>query len=227
MCGISPNSLIIAAGLIICLLFSPVHPVLATPMSLSEVIVKIQERYEKTEDLKAKFIQELTIKAMKKTEREEGVLYIKNPKRMLWHYIKPKVKKLIITPQNAWLYVPDDKVVYVQDAEEIFRSKLTVKLLSGIGKLDDDFKVSFSKNGPVDGKGNYLLTLIPKVSDWGVDRIFLGIDKDTFLIIQCSFSDVYGNATRIRFTDIKTNSQLSDNLFFFKPPHGVEVFKTP
>ena len=211
----------------ICLLFSLANPALAAPMSLSELIAKIQEKYEKTEDLKAKFIQEVTIKAMKKTEREEGVLYIKNPKRMLWDYVKPKVKKLIINPQKAWLYIPEDQVVYVQDAEEVFKSKLTVKLLSGIGKLDNDFKVSFSKDGPVDGKGNYLLALIPKGSDWGVDRLFLTIDKDTFQIIQCSFSDVYGNLTRIRFTDIKINNQLPDHLFFFKPPRGVEVFKSP
>jgi len=61
-------------------------------LPLDELIVKAQERYERTEDIKAQFIQEVTIKAMNKTEREEGVVYVKNPRRMLWVYSKPKAK---------------------------------------------------------------------------------------------------------------------------------------
>jgi len=226
-CGIYPISLIITAGILICLLFFPVPAVRAELLSLGEVVAKIQERYEKTEDLKARFVQEITIKALKKSEKEEGVIYIKNPKRMLWHYLKPKVKKLIINPEKAWLYVPEDRVVYVQNAEDVLKSKLTVKLLSGIGKLDEDFNINFSGGLPVDERGNYLLTLIPKESGFGVDRLFLTIDKDTFLIMQCSFSDMYGNVNRIRFTDIKTNTNLSDRLFAFRPPKGVEVYNLP
>ncbi|MEI8171982.1 MAG: outer membrane lipoprotein carrier protein LolA [Deltaproteobacteria bacterium] len=227
VCGIYPIPLIITAGILICLLFFPVPAARAELLSLREVVTKIQERYEKTGDLKARFVQEITIKALKKSEKEEGVIYIKNPKRMLWHYLKPKVKKLIINPEKAWLYVPEDRVAYVQNAEDVLKSKLTVKLLSGIGKLDDDFNVSFSGEGPVDAKGNYLVTLIPKESGLGVDRLFLTIDKDTFLMIQCRFSDMYGNVTRIRFTDIKTNTSLSDRLFAFRPPQGVEVYNLP
>jgi outer membrane lipoprotein carrier protein len=225
--GISPLFLIISAGIFISLLFFPAPPVQADPLPLEALVLKTQERYEKTENLKARFIQDMTIKAMKKSEREEGVVYVKHPRRMLWHYVKPTTKKLIINPQKAWLYVPGDGVVYVQNAEEIFKSKLAVKFLSGLGKLDEDFNVEFSIGGPVDEKNNYLVTLIPKEADYGVDRLFLTIDKDTFLIVQCSFSDIYGNMTRIRFMDIKTNTTLPDHLFTFKPPKGVEVFNLP
>jgi len=227
MCRIYSISLAMTAGMIMVMLLFPVSSFSAESLSLDEVVAKSQGVYEKTEDLKARFVQDMTIKAMKKTEREEGVVYIKNPKRMMWHYLKPKVKKLIINPRNAWLYVPADKVVYIQDGEQIFKSKLIVKFLSGVGKLGEDFKISFSQDGPVDRRGNYLLVLIPKEADFGVDRLFLTIDKDTFLIVQCSFSDIYGNISRIRFSDIKTNTKLSDHLFSFKPPQGVDVFNMP
>jgi outer membrane lipoprotein carrier protein len=225
--GMSFIPFVIAAGVMAGLLFFPVLTIQAEPLAMEELVSKIQETYEKTEDLKARFVQEMTIKAMKKTDREEGMVYIKNPKRMLWHYLKPSVKKLIINPKNAWLYVPEDKVVYLQNAEGLLKSKLIVKFLSGVGKLSDDFKVAFSKSDPVDGTGNYLVTLIPKESDFGVDKLFVTIHKETFLIIQCSFTDMYGNITRIRFSDIKTNTKLSNNLFTFKPPQGVEVFNVP
>jgi outer membrane lipoprotein carrier protein len=199
----------------------------ADTLSLDELIAKAQERYEKTQDLKAQFIQEVTIKSVNKTEREEGVVYVKNPRRMLWVYSKPKAKKLIINPKKAWLYIPEDHAAYVQDTENIYKSKLAVKFLSGIGKLSEDFDVGFSKPDNVDKNGNYLLTLVPKVSDTGVDKLHITIDKENFQIIQCSFADLYGNNTRIRLTDIRINNNLDDKLFNFKPPSGVEVFNMP
>jgi outer membrane lipoprotein carrier protein len=194
---------------------------------LDELIAKAQERYEKTQDIKAQFIQEVTIKSVNKTEREEGVVYVKNPRRMLWVYSKPKAKKLIINPRKAWLYIPEDHAAYVQDTENIYKSRLAVKFLSGIGKLSEDFHVDFSKPDNVDRNGNYLLTLIPKVSDTGVDKLYITIDKENFQIIQCSFADLYGNVTRIKLSDIKINNNLDDKLFSFKPPTGVEVFNMP
>jgi outer membrane lipoprotein carrier protein len=197
------------------------------PVPLDELIAKAQERYEKTQDIKAQFIQEVTIKSVNKTEREEGVVYVKNPRRMLWVYSKPKAKKLIINPKKAWLYIPEDHAAYVQDTENIYKSRLAVKFLSGIGKLSEDFHVGFSKPDNVDRNGNYLLTLIPKVSDTGVDKLYITIDKENFQIIQCSFADLYGNVTRIKLSDIRINNNLDDKLFSFKPPTGVEVFNMP
>jgi outer membrane lipoprotein carrier protein len=197
------------------------------PVPLDELIAKAQERYEKTQDIKAQFIQEVTIKSVNKTEREEGVVYVKNPRRMLWVYSKPKAKKLIINPKKAWLYIPEDHAAYVQDTENIYKSRLAVKFLSGIGKLSEDFHVGFSKPDNVDRNGNYLLTLIPKVSDTGVDKLYITIDKENFQIIQCSFADLYGNVTRITLSNIRINNNLDDKLFSFKPPTGVEVFNMP
>jgi len=213
--------------ILICLLFFALRTSFADILPLNELIARTQERYKKTQDIKAQFIQEVTIKSVNKTEREEGVVYVKNPRRMLWVYSKPKAKKLIINPKKAWLYIPEDRAAYVQDTENIYRSKLAVKFLSGIGKLSEDFHVGFSKPDTVDRNGDYLLTLVPKVSDTGVDKLYITIDKEDFQIIQCSFTDLYGNMTRIRLADIRINNNLDDKLFNFKPPSGVEVFNMP
>ncbi len=215
------------AVLMMCLSFFPGPAASESIMPIGKLIAKMQERYEKSQDLKARFIQEVTIKAMNKTDREEGVLYVKNPRRMLWNYTKPKPKKLIINPKKAWLYIPEDHVAYFQESEKVYRSKLAVKFLSGIGKLSEDFNINYSQPDALDSKGNYHLTLIAKVSDIGIDKFYLTIDKDNFQVIQSSFTDLYGNVTRIRLTDIKINNNLSDKLFNFTPPAGVEVFNMP
>ena len=52
--------------------FFPNRGGLRGALSLERLAAKTQEIYEKTTDFKARFIQEVTIKSMKKTEREEG-----------------------------------------------------------------------------------------------------------------------------------------------------------
>ncbi len=207
------------------ILVFPASAFCAEVLSLEQLTAKTQETYEKTKDLKARFIQEVTIKSMKKTEREEGTIWIKNPKMMLWDYQKPKEKKLVINARTAWLYVAEDRMVYVQNAEDVYRSRTAVKFLSGIGKLSDDFQLRFAKDNPLDEEGNYLLTLTAKEKEPGIDRLHLTIDGKTFQILQCLFDDTYGNTTRLRFSDIQTNTGVPDKFFTFKPPAGVEAVK--
>lgn len=195
--------------------------------TVEELTARTQDVYEKTGDLKAHFIQEVTIKSMKKTDREEGTVWIKNPKMMYWDYTKPKVKKLIINSRKAWLYVAEDRMVYLQSADDVYRSRLAVKFLSGIGKLSEDFSVRFPKDGHADINGNYLLKLTAKEKGNGIDRIDLTIDKKTFQIIQCRFDDEYGNTTRLNFTNIQTNTGVSSSFFTFTPPADVEIVNMP
>jgi outer membrane lipoprotein carrier protein len=207
--------------------FSAPSGISAEVLSLEQLSAKTQEIYERTTDLKARFVQEITLKAMKKTEREEGVVTFKNPKMMLWDYLKPKAKKLVINAQKAWLYVPEDRIVYVQNAEDVYRSRIAVKFLSGIGKLSEDFQIRFTKDAPLDDKGNYLLTLTAKDAGTGVDRIHLTVDGKTFHITQCRFDDAFGNTTQLFFSDIRLNTGVSDTFFSFKAPKGVEVVSMP
>jgi outer membrane lipoprotein carrier protein len=216
------------AALFLCaFLFVNTPVVRAETLSLEQLSQKTQEIYEKTTDLKARFVQEVTIKSMKKTEKEEGVVTFKNPKMMLWDYQKPKAKKLVINAKTAWLYVPEDRMVYVQSAEDIYRSRIAVRFLSGLGKLSEDFHIRFTDDTPRDKEGNYLLTLTAKESGSGIDRLYLVVDGKTFQIIQCRFDDAFGNTNRLRFSDIRLNTGASATLFTFKVPEGVEVVDMP
>lgn len=192
--------------------------------SLEQLTADMQETYDQTQDLQAAFVQELTIVSIKKTEREEGTVYFKNPGRMYWEYTRPKSKKLVVNPQKAWLYVPEDLVVYVQDAQAMYQSKVILRFLSGVGKMREDFQIEYAAPQATDKEGHYLLVLTPKQADMGIDRLHLTVDRKSFQILQCSFSDAFGNLTRIRFRNIRTNNRLPESLFHFKPPRGVEIF---
>jgi outer membrane lipoprotein carrier protein len=197
------------------------------PPSIDEIITRLQMTYEKTLDFNAQFVQETTIKSIKKTEVEEGVVFFKNPKNMLWNYSRPKAKKLVINPRKAWLYLPQEKVAYVQDADYIFKSKVLIKFLSGLGKLKDDFTITYAEPRALDKNGNYLLILTPLEKIPSLNPFQITIDKSTFLILQVSFEDAMGNSTSVKFSNISTNTRLSEKIFQFQPPPGVSIFNMP
>ncbi|HNQ02083.1 MAG: outer membrane lipoprotein carrier protein LolA [Syntrophobacterales bacterium] len=194
-------------------------------LSLDDVIRKIQDTYERTGQVKARFTQTVTLKAMKKTEREEGVFYFKKPRRMRWVYTKPAAKELVINPEKAWLYVPADRMAYVQDAEGIFRSTVSVRFLAGIGKLKDDFRISFAPGKEAGKSGSYVLDLVPVKPEEGVRKLQIAVSRETFQIVRVVLFDPYGNVTTLAFSAVELDRDLPDSLFTFKPPAGVEVIK--
>jgi outer membrane lipoprotein carrier protein len=195
--------------------------------AVGDITQKLQSSYENAKDLKANFIQEATIKSIKKTEREEGKVFFKNPKSMLWEYTKPQGKKLVINSQKAWLYLSREKVVYTQKSESIFQSKFLINFFSGSGKFKNDFVIKYAEPKALDKDGNYLLILIPREKTTACNSVKLTIDKNNFYILQISFDDVMGNSTTLKFSNIFMNTGLSQKMFQFKPPAGVEVFEMP
>lgn len=194
---------------------------------IDDIVQKLQHAYEKTEDFKANFLQETTIKSIKKTEIEEGSVFFKNPKNMLWNYTKPRAKKLVINRHTAWLYLPQEKVAYWQKSDNIFQSKALIKFLSGLGKLKDDFAITYAEPKALDKNGNYLLLLIPLEKNTILNPIQINVDKSKFYILQVNFDDTLGNSTSIKFSNIFINNGLTDKMFQFQPPAGVEIFKMP
>ena len=225
------NKLFTAVEVVLCLILS----LLAWPCcafseelpTVGEIAQKLQSTYEKTKDLKADFIQEATIKSIKKTEREEGKVFFKNPKNMLWEYSNPKGKKLVINSQTAWLYLSEEKVAYRQKSESIFQSKLLINFFAGTGKLKDDFVIKYAEPKALDKDGNYLLILTPREKTAACNSVKLTIDKNNFYILQVSFDDVMGNSTTLKFSNISINMGLAQKIFQFRPPVGVQIFEMP
>jgi outer membrane lipoprotein carrier protein len=221
---------IVAAWLISLSVFSiGANTLMATPSqpALNELLARMQGAYEQTRDFQAYFVQEVSIKSVKRTDREEGTVYFKNPHQTRWDYEKPRGKKLVVSAKKAWLYVPEDKIVYVQNAEGFLRSKLAVRFLSGIGKLREDFNIEYALSPISDQGSSYLLILTPKDTRELTKKLYLSVDAGTLQIVACRFTDSYGNETKIRFTQARINQGLPDSLFTFKPPLRVDIVDIP
>ncbi len=102
------------------------------------VLVEVQNRYESTNDLEARFLQEFVGKMMKQAQKGEGKVYFKKKGMMRWDYRVPN-QKFISNGNVVWYYQPDENQVLVYDLSNLIKEKTPLAFLAGEGKLDRDF----------------------------------------------------------------------------------------
>jgi outer membrane lipoprotein carrier protein len=199
-------------------------PAKAEAPSLAAIITGMQERYEKIRDFRAGFVQTSTIRATNRTEREEGIVHFKKPLRMRWEYQRPAGKLFITNPEQAWLYLPEDRVVYVQETQKMLANRVAHKFITGLGRISEEFDVAL---GEKDRRGHFRLTLTPKEPQAEVEKILLLVEGKSFDILQFTVIDFSRNSTSVEFQNLTFNINPPERLFRFRIPAGVETVVIP
>ncbi len=217
--------ILIRSFIFLLVLFLGPAPVRGESPSLDDIVARVQQQYETNADFKAGFQQESTVKTLGKKQQAEGVVYFKKPGKMRWVFNRPIKQEIISDGKTLWTYRPEEKQVIVSRMTQAFESKTPSTFLAGLGNLKRDFRARFAQP-PAPGK-NYSLELTPVEAQGGLEKLFLIVDPKSFHIVQATVQDVMGNVTQVKFSKIQFNTNLSDDLFTFTPPKGVEVFQMP
>ncbi|MEK7773016.1 MAG: outer membrane lipoprotein chaperone LolA [Deltaproteobacteria bacterium] len=187
---------------------------------LNHVIGGLQKKYDSITSLSADFTQEFSSKAAKKTLTSEGRVFFKKPGRMRWIYSGPTKDEIVSNGRTVWVYQPDLNQVMERPADAA-SSSIATDFLAGVGKIKKQFEISIAE----EGKDSYRLELIPKEANLNIKRIFLDVDKATFLVVRTAIDDSFGNETRVSFRNIKTGTAQQDSFFEFKPPKGAAIVR--
>jgi outer membrane lipoprotein carrier protein len=117
--------------------------------------------------------------------------------------------------------MPADKQVIVGTLPSDAQTTPAV-FLAGRGHLVRDFTVSFTEL-PGKPSGLTALKLVPKRPDPDLDWLILGVDPVSLQIRQLIAADGQGGRSTFTFSDLKENRNLSDKIFAFQIPRGVDV----
>jgi outer membrane lipoprotein carrier protein len=214
------NFIILSIAMLIYLFSTP----MAFGITGETVLSEIQNRYEKTNEFEANFVQEYVSKMMRQPNKAEGKVYFKKKGMMRWDYTVPN-QKFISNGHTLWYYQPEEKQVLVSDISSVLKEKTPLAFLAGEGNLKRDFKLINLNESISEKEDNYILELAPKEPLANLTKLILTVDKKTYYVIQADVFDELGNVTRTRFIDIKTNIGLSNSFFHFAIPPGTEVIK--
>ena len=193
----------------------------STKGTAEELAARIQARYDTIRDFEADFVQSYQGGLLRTKTTEHGTVAIKRPGRMRWVYTKPERKEFVSNGQQVYSYVPRDKQVIVSPMPAGDQTTPAL-FLTGRGHLVRDFTAEFA-DVPEAGANTVGLKLVPKKEDPEVEWLLLAVDPASLQIRHLVALDRQGGRSSFTFTNLKENRNLSDKLFEFQIPRGVDV----
>lgn len=189
-----------------------------------EIIEKMQNVYERTQDFRAEFRQTLTYRVYGRKQTFDGIVQLKKPGKMRWDYTRPDKKLFVSDGKVLWVYEPEDNQAFRQTLGDS-ALPTAVTFLLGQGKLDKEFDVSRVTEGAAEygDAADYVLKLVPKLPNAQYKHLILDVDPKTFQVKQTFIFDTQGNVNQVSFFKPELNTRVKDALFQFTPPAGTKV----
>ena len=202
---------------------APAAPVASEAPPVATTVARIQKFYEGTQDLHARFDQELTA-AIGGKKKASGDVWLKKPGRMRWEYQKPERKLMVADGSTLWVYEPEDEQAFRQ-ALKTSSLPSSVTFLLGTGKLSDEFDISYQHLDGVGAPGDLVLKLVPRQATAAYRNLDFVVDPKTFMVKETVVHDQQGGVNHLRFHDVETNKGLANSRFEFTPPAGTRILK--
>ena len=191
--------------------------------SAEQLAARIQARYDKVRDFEADFVQSYQGGLLRTKTTERGTVAIKRPGRMRWVYTKPERKEFVSDGKKIYSYIPRDRQVIVSEMPTGAQTTPAL-FLTGRGHLLRDFTVSFTEVPDV--KNALGLKLVPKKDDPEFEWLTIAVDPESLQLQQLVALDRQGGQSTFTFTNMKENRDLSDKIFDFQIPRGVDVISS-
>lgn len=218
----SPGRLRAYVGLLLLLLAVPARGLAA---SATDVVRKVQDRYDETRNFAADFSQEMRIESGGQVLKSSGKVWFQRPGRMHWEYLTPEKQTIIADGTSLWIVQPADNQVLKAPLQNAFESRTPVSFLLGVARIEQDFRATLLS--PADD-GKLRLQLDPaKAEDGSLGSLVLDVDPATYDVTAATIRDPLGNTTRVALLDVRRNGTVDETLFRFERPAGMDVIEAP
>ena len=185
-----------------------------------ELAARIQHRYDGIRDFEGDFVQSYEGGVLRVKTTERGTVAIKRPGKMRWIYTHPERKEFVSDGTRMYSYLPADRQVIVAPLPAAEQTTPAL-FLAGRGHLVRDFSATFTELPGASGLRG--LRLVPRKADPELEWLILGVDPTTYQIRHLVAVDGQGGQSTFTFSNLKENRSLSDKIFTFQIPRGVEV----
>jgi len=202
-----------------------------SPKNLSDILSEMEKANTAFKTLKASIVYTRTITLLESTEISEGELSYKKPKRMYLKFYPPRDEVNVVDGKYVWVYHPSEKQVEKYEMINSMQSSQGVSFFEfGYGESVDAAKKDYTitlLDTKEDGKNRfYILDLLPKDPKSQYSDIRLWVEEGFWLPGRIELYESQGEVVNvIELKNIKLNKGMSDKLFVFDVPRGVEVIE--
>jgi outer membrane lipoprotein carrier protein len=204
-----------------CALFH--EPVLAHAQDVHQIAQAVDAHYNHLRSLQTEFTEIYRGDGAERTE--SGTLRLKKPRKMRWDYRSPREKLFVSDGKAVWFYLPAERQLRRTDFKKLDDLRSPIAFLLGKTKLENELQgLSKVVDQPPLIAGNTLLRGVPKAMADRLSEVLLEITPSSQLA-RIVLIEVDGAATEFRFSNPKEDIEVSDKLFQFTPPPGVETIE--
>ncbi len=191
-------------------------------LSANDIILRVQEVYDRAKTFKAGFKQRYYVKAHDKTKDSSGSVIFAKPGKMSWRY----------TQGNR--VVSDGKLIKIYDQRlgQVYEQALdktqypaALSFLTGQGQLSQNFKFTKMDATVMKFESGYVLGGEPLQPTPAYQQVFFFVDARTFHVRRVIIQDAQGNRNRFDFLTAEVNTKPQRGEFVFTPPNGTQVIK--
>jgi outer membrane lipoprotein carrier protein len=187
---------------------------------LDTLLDKIQQTYEHTNALTAKFDQTATLTSLNRQQVSSGRVYVEKPHSIRWEYTQPDVQTILYDGATLRIYTPKRHQLLQSTVDENNRTNVALLFLAGVGKLREAFEVTpLSSPEP---QLAYLL-LVPRSGQAGFSELHIAVNRRSYLVEKLLIHDNIGNLTEIRLSAFETPAALPAKTFELVVPPGTEI----
>tara|TARA_E500000331_G_scaffold333220_1_gene357225 strand:+ start:543 stop:1184 length:642 start_codon:yes stop_codon:yes gene_type:complete len=189
--------------------------ILALPFTFLESVLAVPPLEEKLSGL-ASITTQFRQQTSRDREVHHGRLWVKKPNKFRYETTSPWQQSLVSNGQIFWNYDTDLEQLTIDNLAHD-PAKFPILLLSG---QSDQIAELYEVEAYADEK-YHVYHLSPKTENHyfaSVSLVFLE-DKPSSIVIR----DAMGRFTEITFTETEVNTGLSDEVFEFSAPDGVDI----
>lgn len=148
--------------------------------------------------------------------RSSGSMALQRPGRFRWQTKQPMAQLVVADGKKMWVYDPGLEQVTVKTQEKGLGGTAALFLSGYDDSVTKDFEVVEKTQGD---KSEFDLKAISSKENF--QRLKIIFTKDNLTGLE--LFDQLGQHTVVDLIQIKSNPQLAQSLFQFKPPKGVDV----
>ncbi len=153
----------------------------------------------------------------------QGTMALKRPNHFRWESEDPYPQTIITEGELIYLYDRDLDQVTVKQLDDQLGNTPALLISGDVNAVDEHFDVRLERVGVHKGGEQHTYILTPKQADAAFNQIQI-LFKDGVLSAML-LDDPLGQRTEITFTDVEQNRRLSESLFQFTPPPGVDLIR--
>jgi outer membrane lipoprotein carrier protein len=200
---------------------APAFQVTTQPVANTQQAVEgLQKKLGEIQSFSANFLQLTQDNLGNNLQSVSGFMQVAKPGKLHWQTEGIYEQLVVSDGKSLWIYDADLEQVSIKNMDNRLSETPALLLGGDVSAIDDDFIIS-----KIPSDNSVLYVLQPKDTSQLFDALelrFNTLDKSQPLT-EMVIRDASGQITRIQFTQVKNNPELSDDLFEFEIPAGIDV----